>query len=318
MLGFGEGGFETETSSDQTASNKTILHPISIDPSDPNDLVGALEKINFSKFIVLEDFHYLPAETQKDYSFFLKTLHERSAICFVIVAVWREENRLIVFNGDLSGRLVSVDADEWSEVELKSVIGLGEDLLNISFEESFVGQLIKGSLGSVYVVQEVCRRACEDAGIFQSQNGSRADIIGLKTAKEYIAEVVNESGPRYTAFMANFADGFQVTELQMYRWLLYPILISTVAQLEKGLDYRFIRETLESVHPLKSDLNAGNVTQALTSVPALQAKKSLKPFVLDYDQANKKLSIVDKGFLIWLSAQDRNSLLSDLDLPIKL
>ncbi len=115
--------------------------------------------------------------------------------------------------------------------------------------------------------------------------------------------------------MANFADGFQVTELQMYRWLLYPILKSTVSQLEKGLDYRFIRETLEDVHPLKSDLNAGNVTQALTSVPALQAKKSIKPFVLDYDQANKKLSIVDKGFLIWLSAQDRSLLLDDLDLP---
>ncbi len=198
MLGFGEASAESQAGVDNTIADKTVLYPLSIDPSDPNDLVGALEKIRFKKFIVLEDFHYLPAETQKDYSFFLKTLHERSQICFVIVAVWREENRLIVFNGDLSGRLVSVDADEWSPDELREVVKLGEGLLNISFNSDFIDEVISGSLGSVYVVQEVCRRACEDAGIFVTQVGGTKLVTGNKGSSDYIGSVVSESGPRYT------------------------------------------------------------------------------------------------------------------------
>lgn len=104
----------------------------------------------------------------------------------------------------------------------------------------------------------------------------------------------------------------------MYRWLLYPVLAVNPTSLENGLDYRFVRETLESVHPVGKDLNAGNVTQALTSVPALQAKKGLKPFVLDYDQSSRKLSVVDRGFLIWLASQDRSEHLYDLGLPVEL
>lgn len=124
--------------------------------------------------------------------------------------------------------------------------------------------------------------------------------------------MVAESGPRYSAFLNNFSSGFQDTTLEMYKWLLYPILNASISDLEKGIGYRQIRESLESVHINGKDLNAGNVTQALAAIPALQAKKKIKPFVLDYDQANKKLSVVDKGFLIWLSTQDVSELLYEL------
>ena len=62
-------------------------------------------------------------------------------------------------------------------------------------------------------------------------------------------------------------------------------------------------------------MNPGNLTQALVSIPALQAKKNIKPFVLDYDRSNLRLSVVDKGFLIWLAVQDRALILNSLGLP---
>ena len=43
--------------------------------------------------------------------------------------------------------------------------------------------------------------------------------------------------------------------------------------------------------------------------------KNIKPFILDYDRSNLRLSIVDKGFLIWLAVQDRKQLLDVLGLP---
>lgn len=315
LLGFIDVGANGEAESAVSNAQNTIVRPFDIDPSDPNDLVGALEQIKFSKFIVLEDFHYLPQETQESYAFFLKTIHERSSICFIIVAVWREENRLILFNGDLAGRVVSVDADEWSDDELQKVVEAGEQLLNISFPISFGKEICNRSLGSVYIVQEVCRRICTDNGIHETQ-GKNTPLELKKTIEQYVADVVAESGPRYSAFVTSFAAGFQDTSLEMYKWILCPVLKSEIKALEFGVKYRFIRETLGRVHPRGSGLNPGNVTQALQSVPALQAKKNIKPFVLDYDQSELKLSVVDKGFLIWLSTKDIDELLYDLGMEV--
>lgn len=310
-LGFGEAGVSTESESDHGVTSTKILRPIEIDSSDPNDLVAALNQIEFSKFIVLEDFHYLPQETQENYASFIKAIHERSNLCFIIVAVWREENRLIFFNGDLAGRVVSVDADEWAPSELYEVVSAGEALLNVEFPDGFKEAVAEQSLGSVYIVQEVCRRICEENLMVKTQENN----FPLKLSKmisEYISEVVKESGPRYSAFLTSFAGGFQGSTLEMYKWLLYPIVTSSIEELENGIKYRFIREALERVHPKGSDLNAGNVTIALQSVPALQAKKNIKPFVLDYDQTERKLSVVDRGFLIWLSTQPISDLLCEL------
>lgn len=142
---------------------------LEIDPADPNDIIRALSQVGFSKYIVLEDFHYLPQETQESFSFILKTFHEISKYIFIVVAVWREENRLIVYNGDLSGRVISVDADEWSVEELKSVVSIGEGLLNIKFNEEFIDRLITASFGSVYLVQEALYRLCRESKVYETQ-----------------------------------------------------------------------------------------------------------------------------------------------------
>ena len=74
---------------------------------------------------MLEDFHYLPIETQKDFAVALKAFHEQSTLCFMIVGVWLDESRLTVYNGDLTGRLIGINADKWSQAELREVIEVG-------------------------------------------------------------------------------------------------------------------------------------------------------------------------------------------------
>jgi hypothetical protein len=63
------GGGAESTTTDETS---TIAVALELDPSDVNDIIRALEEINFSKFIVLEDFHYLPTDTQGSFSVALK------------------------------------------------------------------------------------------------------------------------------------------------------------------------------------------------------------------------------------------------------
>src|SRR5262249_60264534 len=138
----------------KSESDAVVTKPLELDSEDVNDIIHALA--DFNKFIVLEDFHYLPVDTQKDFAVSLKAFHEQSHLCFIIVGVWLEESRLSVYNGALTGRIVGINADKWSRNELHEVISAGESLLNIKFASSFPEALIDSCFESVYIVQEAC------------------------------------------------------------------------------------------------------------------------------------------------------------------
>jgi hypothetical protein len=293
---------------------ETTTAALELDPSDVNDVIAALANIKFNRYIVLEDFHYLPIETQKDFAVALKAFHEASKTCFIVIGVWLEENRLVVYNGDLTGRIVSVNADRWTDEELTGVVQEGERLLNVKFDGLFTIAAIKESYGSVYIVQEVCRLACIRSGVTQTQESPKA-IGATFNVRDLVKEVVDQQGGRYMSFLSQFAEGFQQTRLEMYRWLLYPIISAAPEKLDDGFKYSELRRALKERHPQGEELNPGNLTQALQSTASLQVAKDIKPIILDYDQTNARLNVVDRGFVIWLNNQNKNELLEELGLP---
>jgi hypothetical protein len=68
-------------------------------------------------------------------------------------------------NRDLVGRVSPINADIWTDDDLRRVITEGEQKLNIKFPTGFAAKLVEKSCGSVYLVREACRRACEIGGI---------------------------------------------------------------------------------------------------------------------------------------------------------
>ena len=305
-------GYETEN----TLGQEESFQPLEIDLNDTNDIIAALDHIEFHKYIVLEDFHYLKTETQRDFAIELKAFHESSDLCFIIVGVWLDENKLVIYNGDLTGRIIPINADLWNDDDLKRVIQEGATCLNISFAEGFINELLEVASGNVYIVQEACHLVCEEKGVLATQE--QKTRVGYNiSAKEIVRRIVQEQSGRYNTFLSQYATGFQETALEMHKWLLYPVLTSGINELSRGLSYRTIRTTIESVHPNGRNLNPGNVTQALKAVSSLQIAKSIQPIILDYDESNLKLHVVDKGFLIWLATQNRNDLLALAGLPPK-
>lgn len=307
-------GSKLDGEKESTQSTETTSADLELDPNDVNDVIAALNSEGFDRYIVLEDFHYLPVQSQMNFAVALKAFHETSKLCFIIIGVWLEENRLIVYNGDLTGRVVAINADTWTEAELTSVIVKGAELLNVEFTDAFMRDLINESYNNVYIVQEACRQVCVRSGI--SHTAQSKQRLGVDVnVRDIVREVVAQQTGRYKSFITQFSSGFQSTSLEMYKWLLYPILIAPAQKLERGFAYRELRETLEKRHPSGENLNPGNLTQALQSVASLQVRKNIKPIILDYDQTNLRLNIVDRGFIIWLNHQDRNELLKEAELP---
>ncbi|WP_336881587.1 hypothetical protein [Rhodococcus globerulus] len=132
-------GVDAEVGTELTgARGKEVTEvALELDPADVNDIITALERAKFTGWIVLEDFHYLPDETQKRFAVALKAFHESSKYTFIIIGVWLQENRLVQYNGDLTGRVTTINADKWSSAELLDAIHQGEQLINVEFDDNF-------------------------------------------------------------------------------------------------------------------------------------------------------------------------------------
>lgn len=306
---------KAEIEGEAATEKEKVTKSLDLDPEDVNDIIKALQEISFNKFIVLEDFHYLKPETQKDFAIQLKAFHENSKYTFLIVGVWLEENRLIVLNGDLAGRVKSVNADTWKPEELQKLIEDGEILLNISFDAATQQKLIKESLQNVYVVQEVCYEICVENKVNQTVEGEQK-LLDCSKLDSFIDKVVEQHAGRYNKFISSFIDGFQPTELEMYKWILYSLIAGEEEKLERGFRRSEINEIITAKHPRGTDLNPGNLTQALTSIASLQVRAGITPIIIDYDSSNKKVNVVDKGFIIWLHNQNVSELLKEAKLPI--
>lgn len=313
--GIGEAGGSAETKT--VSGERREVEPIEIDPKDINDIVMALEDVKMDQYITIEDFHYLPISVQREFASALKALYDRTDVTFVIVGVWLEENRLIVHGGDLAGRVVSVDADDWQTDELRQVVSKGEDLLNIKFSPGFIDALIEHCYDSVFIVQEACQKLCEKENIREQQHNEL--VIGSEDdAEKMINQVVQEQGAKYQTFLRKFADGFQKTDYELYKWILYSVVITNIEELEEGVGIHSIMEKIEDVHPKTNDLNQGNLTQSLEKVVDLQIEANIEPIIIDYNSNDRRLDIVDNRFLIWLENTSQQELFELLSVDVQL
>lgn len=105
------------------AITKTSIKEVSIEYNLAlaQDVSELLKKIHFKKYIVLENFHYLPQEVQEALAFDLRTFQDHHII-FIILGIWREANRLIQFNGDLLDRVTEIPVEPWSADDFRKVI----------------------------------------------------------------------------------------------------------------------------------------------------------------------------------------------------
>ena len=302
--GTGEVERETERTTERTS--------FEIDPEDPNDITRVLEIAKFEKYVVIEDFHYLDEDVQRAFSVDLKVFHEISNLVFIIVGVWLESSRLTLYNGDLSGRLATINADEWSSIELQNVIKVGERILNITFSDEVQAAIVDGCQGNVGLLQEICYRICEKYSVWSWQDSERC-IGQLSDVQEMLRSVSSEQASRYRNFLGKFSEGLGETQLKMYQWIAYVVINASSEELRRGLRPNTIFQRIRNSHPSADSLQQNNVTQALERVAKVQHKHGLQPFVFDY--SNDELIVVDINFIVYLQNQPHDDLFGVIGLP---
>lgn len=298
----GETGGEYE----RISAEKIEKRELEIDPEDANDISRILTKAGFSKFIVIEDFHYLDEDVQRSFAVDLKVFHENSKLVFIVVGVWLEANRLSLYNGDLSGRLTTINVDQWDEEDLMKVLNAGEPLLNIHIPEDVKKKIVSGCQSNVGLLQEVAFRICEKYDIWKTQNELKT-IGEIQDVEDILKALSDEQAARYRNFLSRFAEGFGHTQLEMYKWLLYAVIKSSPHDLRRGLKPNIIFHQIRQIHPSKNTLQQMNVVQALERVGSVQFKHKLQPLILDY--SNGEIMVVDANFILFLQTHNEKDLL---------
>ena len=281
-------------------STSVVLKEIPLDLSRAADVISLLEKIKFKKYIVVEDFHYLPASVQRELATDLKAFYEQSDSSFIIVGVWLEANRLIVYNGDLASRITSIPADTWKNEELAEVVRSGQQLLNITFSDEVVDALVQRAQQNVGTLQEAVRQLCIQAEIHQTARDTFHfdDLNAVASAYDYVA---NQLATRYANAINKFSEGLRDQVLHMYKWLMHAVIHATPDQRRAGLKTAEIWRHIQSVHPRGTAILQNSVVVALENVAKVQSHAQITPIIFDYDESHQRLSIVDNGFLVYLA-----------------
>jgi hypothetical protein len=284
---------------------------IPIDLSSAADMMHLLAEVEFKKFIVVEDFHYLSVEVQKAFASDLKAFYERSEILFIIVGVWLEANRLIVYNGDLAHRLTSIPADKWEDDELAQVVRAGEPLMNASFSPEVVGAVVARAQKNVGQLQEALRQMFIGRNIYATPEERVVfdDVEEVGAAYTYVAE---QLAGRYANSITKFSEGLRDQKLHMYKWIMHAVISATPAERRAGLKANDIVRHVQQSHPLGEAVYPNNIQAALSNVAKVQSHAEITPIIFDYDLTHKRLTIVDNGLHVYLEGTPRDDALSYL------
>jgi hypothetical protein len=309
----GDASLGAVVSGSKTSDVKTVK--IEYNLNLPQDISEILRKINFKKRIILENFHYLKEEVQKQLAFDLRVFEDNN-ILFVILGIWREKNRLAQFNGDLQDRLIEIPVEPWEKEDFKKVVNIGEGLLNVSFN-NVLSKIEEVSFDSIGVFQEMCKESCFAAGVLETSK----EIITL-TEEHFLKAVdkkMDDYRGRHTRSIECFVEQTKKSNDAVPLYLAYYFIKFLFEQnfeiIVGGLKRPDIHAGIKKNHHRPDDVRSSDMSNFLHNIVPSQISKSIVPPIFDYDSNSRTLKIIDSTFYFFLRNSNLNEIFEDFDKP---
>lgn len=273
---------------------------------------------HFKKRIILENFHYLTQETQRQLSIDLRVFEDYN-ILFIILGIWREKNRLVQYNGDLVDRLIEIPVEPWIEADLLNIAIKGEKLLNVSFYD-IINEILTTTFDSVGVFQELCKEVCYSAGVFETSK----QPISLKY--QHLSSAIDKKLGDYSSrhvraiesFVEQKAKSSDDVPLYIAYYFILVVLQSDFATIMEGFKRRILQDKIKKIHHRPDDVRASDIGYFLQNLIGNQIKKEINPPIFDYDNNTASIKIIDSTFYFFLRNIDTALLIEELPKPVGL
>ncbi|MGE0175092.1 MAG: hypothetical protein AB7T49_20020 [Oligoflexales bacterium] len=323
------GGLEGSGGAKGTHEEQVINRstPIEINLELPNDVATILKKTGTKKVIILENFHYLDEEIQKQFSFDLRSFQELG-IRFVILGVWREKNRLIQFNGDLLDRLVEVPVEPWAKSDFQRAVENGSIYLNVQFSAELVEKIFSSAFDSIGVVQELLKAVCLCAHVKETQKCT-LQITDHNLLENAIKEKVQYYSARHVRALEAIAEGRKTTNnpksdnpkdmpLYLPYYTVKAFLDFKFDDVVAGIKRNTLEEKIKEHHHRADSVRAGDMSNLLYNFARLQSEKSISPPIFDYDKTTKTIRVIDSTFYFFLRNANLKEVLAAIPDPTQL
>jgi hypothetical protein len=320
LFGSAEAKIEGKMKSDQGHTNEFEEVPFNL--ALPQDISELLKKTQLSKFIIIENFHYLSDEKQRAFAFDLRTYQELG-VRFIILGVWRERNRMCQYNGDLLDRIEEIPVEPWDKADFVKVVNKGAKELNISFADKLIDECIASSFGSIGVYQELLKDMCSSAGVAEKQP-ELYEIQNEAFLKEAISNKTLEYSTRHERALEAIAAGNvagattgELKPLFLPYYLVKVVLGSGYDGIANGMGRNVLHEKIKSVHHRGEDVRSSDMSNLLYNLAELQSKKEITPPIIDFNRNSKLLEVVDSTFYFFMKNADLGEILSEIHNPLE-
>lgn len=291
---FAKAGADLEGAIESGATEKSVV--IGQDSNDIHFIASILRESG--RTLVIEDFHYLPIEEQKNFAFDLKTLWDYKTFV-VVIGVWISENMLITLNPDLSDRIEEFPVT-WQPGDLKKVLKKGGDVLRLEFSDRVANELAEYAYGSPGLLQKLTLRAVDDELGITVRNDSDVvividDIEKVRDAAMHIAEQLNQL---YQAFAKRVCEGIRTRKNStgIYAHAMAAIMSASDQALTQGLSAKEIHAVAKAREPR---IQYGNLKAVLSRFEELQVDSDGRGLVLGYDPQDEIITVVDRQLLLY-------------------
>jgi hypothetical protein len=312
---FGGGDAETEASVSRDRASGQTFKLIDFNLALAQDLSELLRAVKFNKRIILENFHYLNEEVQKQLAIDLRIFEDYN-ILFIILGIWREKNRLAQFNGDLVDRVIEVPVEPWERHDLKRIVDEGLPLLNTSFQ-AVVDYIIDSCFDSVGVFQEICKESCYAAGI----NGTQTQLVNItkENVDKAIEKKLEDYSSRHTRCLESFieqkARSSQDIPLYIPYYFVKVLFQEPLDTIIQGIRRKPLQEKIKALHHRPQDVRASDMGYFLRNLVSSQISKGISPPIFDFDNSTASIKIIDSTFYFFIKNCDRNEVIENLAIP---
>lgn len=318
------GGAEGETSgSTKAGSAREITYEeVTVNLELPQTVADLLKRVRCEKWVILENFHYLPDDVQQAFAFDLRAFQELG-VRFVILGVWRERNRMAQFNGDLLDRTVEIPVEPWAELDFQRVAQAGCDQLNISFGKELLAETIDASFSSIGVFQELLKYICVGANVKQAMP-DRLVISDVRYLSDAVKVKTGDYGARHERALEAIAAGHnsggakgdQVPLFLPY-YLVRVIVNHGFDGIANGARKQTLWDWIREIHHRGQDVRSNDMTNLLGGIANLQSVKAISPPIFAYDAQQRILQVVDSTFYFFIKNAEPAEVVDRIQNPLE-
>lgn len=177
---------------------------ITVDLGNIGDVFRILRsRRQHGEFVLLNNFHVLARPVQRRIVGNLQYIIEQTSTRFIIVGNWNSPAYLTDLNSRLPSFVTDINVPPWSDQDLMLALNKMAHLMNISFTDDVVNELIRNSAGSVRELVDRCRNLLSALGVTATQQPAR--VIGeIETLRELSENAGARLHERYAALLSEF------------------------------------------------------------------------------------------------------------------